>query len=235
MTRKVSDEGRSRKVMFIGALGLLVLAAGLTSALDPKPDTAQPTDAVRAAIGPLVSRDHSDFRSIELNGAVELTVKRGPYSVEVAVEDNDQTWVETRVEDGVLVITAKDDLWDSPDVRVNLAMPTFEGLLVNGAVQAAVTDIVADQVMIEMRGAGDIDLEGRCTDLVIVLKGAGNIEADDLTCDTADIALNGAGNVEAFASKSAKARLSGIGKIDIQGHPESVDERLDGMGEIDIR
>ncbi|MCC3861353.1 head GIN domain-containing protein [Pseudemcibacter aquimaris] len=109
---------------------------------------------------------------------------------------------------------------DSPKVTVN--MPSFTGLDLKGAVDAEIKGVDSDEVEFDLKGAGNIEVEGTCNWLIIDLKGAGNVEADELICKKVDVDLKGAGNIEVFASEEVDAEIRGMGNIDVYGNPENV-------------
>lgn len=69
-------------------------------------------------------------------------------------------------------------------------------------------------------------------DLKIRVSGAGDADTRKLKAKHVDISVSGAGDAEVFASKSIRARVSGVGSIDYYGDPEENETRVSGIGSI---
>jgi len=113
-------------------------------------------------------------------------------------------------------------------------MPSFTGFELRGAVDASIKCVDSDEVEFDLKGAGNIEVEGRCRWLIVDLKGAGNVEADDLICEEVDVTLKGAGNIEVHASKRVDADIDGLGNIDVYGSPEEVKKDDGWLSHISI-
>ncbi len=188
-----------------------------------------------------VSHDLKGFDQIRLdNVGIQLEVEVGEdFAVEVS---GDEELVETlllKVRGDKLVIYRDDNhkVWegrgnDSPLVIVS--MPSFTGFELRGAVDASIKGVDSDEVEFDLKGAGNIEVEGKCRWLIVDLKGAGNVEADDLICEEVDVTLKGAGNIEVYASKRVDADIDGLGNIDVYGNPEEVEKDDGWLSHISI-
>ncbi len=201
------------------------------------------TATFQAAIAQDVSVTHDldDFDQIRLdNVGIQLEVEVGEdFSIEVS---GDEELVETlllKVRGDKLVIYRDDDhkVWDgrgNDAPLVQVSMPSFTGFDLRGAVDAEINGVDSDEVEFDLKGAGNIEVEGKCRWLIIDLKGAGNVEADDLICEEVDVTLKGAGNIEVHASKRVDADIDGMGNIDVYGDPEEVEKDDGWLSHISI-
>lgn len=184
------------------------------------------------------TRDLADFTKIEIKGGLELDIKAGEsQSVKVTTASGLMDDVEMKVSSGTLVIDADDkrrSRWKDADVEVTITMAKLEALEVMGGVDADISGIDSDSLLIDIKGAADIDISGTCGTLTIDVKGAGDIDAEDLKCKDVEIDIKGAGDAEVYASESVNAGISGIGSIKVSGNPKTVRKRGGGIGSIEI-
>ncbi|MBB4212490.1 head GIN domain-containing protein [Rhodothalassium salexigens] len=221
----------------------VLAAAGLIGAalwVAPGPDASAHEDHDRGHKTVTQTRAVDGFTQLHIEGGMDLNVVAGEdFAVTVTTRDDHQDKVETTVEDGVLTID--DDrnriAWgdrNDIDVEVRVALPMLEALVVDGAVDADLALPDAGDLRIEINGAADLEAEGSCDSLIVEVNGAGDIDLEDLHCKAVDIALNGAGDASVYASERVKARINGVGEIDVYGKPDRVDTRDGLLGSIDV-
>lgn len=176
-----------------------------------------------------VKRDLQGFDKIRIDEVgIEIDVIVGEdYSIEIEGEEEFIDHLLMRVRGEKLVIYKDGDkkIWDragTDSPKVTITMPKFTGLDLRGAVDADIKGIDSEEVEFDLKGAGNIEVEGKCGWLILDFKGAGNIEAEDLQCKQVEVDLKGAGNIEVFASEKVDADISGMGNIEIYGNPDEV-------------
>lgn len=187
-------------------------------------------------------RDLSTFHTIVVKGAIDLDVRVGrKQSVHVSVEDMKLSDVKTTVKDGILYIdTLKEkSVWggrhQSGEVNLSLSMEKFNGIKVKGAVDGDISGIDSKDMFITISGAADLNLSGSCGTLEMDVRGAGDLDAEDLKCKAVDVSISGAGDAEVYASDRIKAVVSGVGNIDILGNPKDVTKKVRGLGSIKVK
>lgn len=185
--------------------------------------------------------DHNGFDKIRLdNVAVELKVTVGEeFSVEAEGEKDLIETLLMKVRGDKLVIYRDEDnkFWEgrgNESPVVTISMPKFTGFDLRGAVDAEIKGVDSDEVEFDLKGAGNIEIEGTCRWLIVDLKGAGNVEADELKCEEVDVDLKGAGNIEVYASKRINAEINGMGNIDVYGGPDEVSTEEGWFSNISI-
>ncbi len=176
-----------------------------------------------------VKRDLRGFDKIRIDEvAIEIDVMVGEdYSIEIEGEEEIVDHLLMRVRGEKLVIYKDGDkkIWDragTDSPKVTITMPKFTGLDLRGAVDADIKGVDSEEVEFDLKGAGNIEVEGKCGWLILDFKGAGNIEAEDLHCRQVEVDLKGAGNIEIFASEKVDADISGMGSIEVYGNPGEV-------------
>lgn len=188
-----------------------------------------------------VKHDLKGFDQIRIdNIGIELDVTVGDdFKIEVEGDEGLVNTLLMKVRGDKLVIYRDGDrnIWDkggNDSPKVTISMPSFVGFDLRGAVDANIKGVDSDEVEFDLKGAGNIEVEGRCNWLVIDLKGAGNFEADNLKCKEVDVSLKGAGNIEIYASEKVNAEINGMGNIDVYGDPKDVTKNDGWFSNISI-
>jgi hypothetical protein len=219
-----------------GVFGLAV--AGLAGAAIFTP--ASPAQAFYSSDDVSEERSVAAFTKILIKGGIELDLTAGKdQKLVVETEEGYLERVLTFVDGDTLVIDMEDKrrrkFWNDVDVDITIQMPTLEGIEVRGAVDGDVRNLDADKLMVEIKGAADLNLEGNCETLTLDIKGAGDIGADDLKCKVVDVDVKGAGSASVYASDEVEANVRGVGSIDVYGKPKTIRKKVGGIGSISIR
>ncbi len=186
------------------------------------------------------TRDVETFTKIIVKGAVEIDVTAGKrQSVEVNTDEDFIDKVETYVKNGTLYIDMSEKqrrgFWNNVEIDIKINVENLEGIEVRGAIDGEFHDINADNFDIEIKGAADFEIDGKCGSLNLDVKGAGDIDARDFKCENVEVDVRGAGSASVYAKKEINADVSGVGSISVYGSPENVRKRVGGIGSIDIK
>ena len=161
-------------------------------------------------------------------------------SVTVTTTESMMKTLETSVEGGVLMIDTDEDKsennWSQDDsVKITITMTRFEAMEVRGAVDAEISGIDSESVLIDIKGAAEIDVDGTCGSFELAIKGASDVNARKLECDHVEVDIKGAGDAKVYASKSVDADISGVGNIDVYGNPDKVRDDAGFLGSINLK
>lgn len=182
------------------------------------------------------AREVGIFSRILIEGAIDLSVEAGKkQSVEVTTATSHIDRVTTVVNGDTLVISMTGRRWRNADVSVVISMQTLDGLVVEGAVDAELMNIDSKDFMIEVSGAADISIDGKCGSADFEINGAGDLNAQDFKCKDVKITINGAGDAEVYASASIVATINGVGDIDVYGNPDKVRPSIRGIGDFELK
>lgn len=182
------------------------------------------------------SREVKIFTRILIEGAIDLKVEAGKKQrVQVVADADHISRVTTEVDGDTLVIAMDGRNWRNADVFVTITMKTLNGLVVQGAVDAELLNIDSKEFMIEVDGAADIAIAGKCGSADFQINGAGDLNAQDFECKNVSITINGAGDADVYASVSVVASINGVGDIDVYGSPSKVRPRISGIGEFELK
>lgn len=208
---------------------IAVLGTALSMALA----VAEPVDAADEVSE---TRDLKIFSRILIEGALDLSVEAGKkQNIQVTTEPSHMNRVITKVEGDTLVISMEGRRWRNADVLVTITMQTLDGLIVEGAVDAELLNIDSKNFSVEVDGAADIAITGKCGSADFQINGAGDLKAEDFRCKNVSITINGAGDAEVYASVSVVATINGVGDIDVYGNPDKVRPSIRGIGDFELK
>lgn len=82
----------------------------------------------------------------------------------------------------------------------------------------SVTIYSPDLIGLELKGAGEVEIDELDTDtLTIEMRGAGDVDLGNIVCDRLDTRLHGAGSIkiESLTTQWADIELKGVGNVDV--------------------
>ena len=159
--------------------------------------------------------------------------------VETKSRDGDARLLESVVEDGVLHVRCKEENLQrikGKHMSVTIYSPDLIGLELRGAGQVDIDGLDTDTLKLELRGAGDVRMKNIVCDRIdAMLKGAGSINIDSLTTEQASLALNGVGNVEVGFVNSGvvDCELKGVGNVKLRGNVRKWSSSVKDTGNVD--
>jgi hypothetical protein len=179
-------------------------------------------------------RTANGFQRVQLSGAANVHVKRGDFALSVSAPGDELGQIETKVENGALVIETHGHHLDGP-IDVSVSMPAFAGAALAGAGDLDVAGFdQAGAVELTLKGAGDVRYAGSARSMKIELAGAGDVTLESGKLDRLEVSLRGIGHVRAAQSpaRDAKVFVSGTGEVDFTANGGGVELELSGLGSI---
>ena len=207
-----------RKILYIAATALLC-----ASCFHVNTNYKGGKNAIKGE-GELISKsfDFKDFDQIVINGHADVDFTQSSvYEVTVRTQANVLEWLDYKVEGTTLVIETKNRV----EIRANtydivIQAPELKKLTVNGATDFNVKSLRMDgNVEVQVNGAGDLDF-------------------DNITCDSFSVEVNGAADANLHAidiRKDLKVQVNGAGDVNISGNAKDVTLEVHGAGDIDAR
>ena len=160
-------------------------------------------------------RDVSSFSSLEVSGLAEVFITQSDIeSVEVRVSSMPIDDVITRVDNGKLIVTTK-GFHQGEDVKVYVSYIQLESIKTDGSAELTGVNTLNTQgdLSITTGGAGDIlSLDIIALNLDINIRGAGNADLD-VNVNTVTINMRGAGDLDI----SGVAQVQKIGAMNSRG------------------
>ncbi len=181
------------------------------------------------------SRELDSFNSIVFSGVGDVQIVAGAtQSIVVTTDDNLIDNVETRVEDGQLIIRTKKNFRSKVGLKVSVGAPEVHNVSLSGAGSLVLSGVDSQQLAVSSCGVGSLPAGGKVLSLEVDLSGAGSADLKALEAEAVKATVSGVGQAEVFASESVYARCSGIGNILVRGNPKTVDQKASGIGEVTL-
>ena len=181
------------------------------------------------------TREVADFDKLEFNGAGTVNLTFGDSnSLEISGDDNLLPLIETKVEDGKLVIRPTESINPKSDLVFNVVTKDLSDVSVAGAASLDIKEAAIETLKVKVSGAAKMSGSGSIDDLDISISGAGSIALKDMKSKDVKISVSGAASATVYASNSLDARIAGIGKITCHGNPQDVNKTTSGLGTIKI-
>ena len=204
------------------------------------------------------SRQLSGYSGISLNGSMNVEIAYGnSESISVEADENLLPYIETKVEDGILVVKAKDKvnlksrsklvIYASATKLTTLNVmgsgnitgtgnftnsgKTKIGVMGSGNVNVGIDQF--NETKISISGSGNVVLKGNSTNNIDAnISGSGNIDCIGLSCNDVFAHVSGSGNIKVYANKSIDAKVSGSGNVYYKGSASNVNMKSSGSGKI---
>ncbi len=199
-------------------------------------------------------RSVGNFSGVETRGSIDITVSQGNYKVEVEADENLQSYIETIVENGNLVVKFRNGIWLNhyKTARVHIWAPQLNDFEIHGSgnisgdgkisnagkINIRVSgsgdvdlNVDAPEIITETHASGNIDLEGECKSINTQIFGSGNLKASRLKAESVKVEVHGSGDTEVFASESLDVKILGSGDVQYSGNPK-VSTDIHGSGSV---
>ena len=201
-------------------------------------------------------REVGRFEGVRVTSSVDATVRlsQDDHGVQLVCDDNLLQHIELTVRNDELtvavtngtvinpegecqaLITAPDlrsfSISGSGDLTTTGNARDVEEISSSGSGTLEVVDINASQLAIDLTGSGKIKVSGDTRQVDIFSSGSGDIDAERLDADDAEVRTSGSGDVDVTAKDSIVATLSGSGDVTVYGDPSDVEERVTGSGQL---
>ena len=191
--------------------------------------------------GEIVRQDRpvDAFDQVNLEGYGEVEIRiGGTQSLVVETDDNLQEFIETRIENDVLILGLKKDaprsLEPSQTIRFEVVTQNLEAVRSSGAGGIWVGDVQDNNFEVVVSGGGNVRLNSLDTErLDLLLSGAGKIDLGTAKTQVTNIENSGAGsvNVEKLTGDLLAVLISGAGNCQIgSGQVSRQKVEISGMG-----
>lgn len=198
------------------------------------------------------------FETMELKGIGEIIIAMGDsHAVEVSCDDESLIdKVKTRVKKGKLIISMNSwlTMWPfrrrmleiyvmTPNLK-KVSMSGIGKIISEGVIKATRLEVEnqgvgkidlkveAEIVETELKGTGDIELEGRTSRHEVKHEGVGKINASRLEAEDTTVISSGLGECVVHANRFLDVKASGIGGVRYSGDPE-IKSKVTGIGGVE--
>ena len=181
-------------------------------------------------------REVPAFTAITSQGAFQVTVNVGQkQSVALSGAETVLARIETKVVDGVLVLTMPDHKSFNNDekmARITINVEQLHQFQMEGAGKTELNHIATERFRLNYQGVGLLRANGKVQTFVLKAEGVGSVNARDLEAQHVDVSLQGVGSVKVWAKESLRAKVDGIGSLTYYGKPSRISKTVDGIGSI---
>lgn len=179
------------------------------------------------------TRKVMEFQKIDADGAFTIRVKVGPSpSLRISAEENLLGHIRTNVKGNTLVIDTRKNISPRKEIFIEITTPTLKAIEASGANNISVVGIQGSEFVVELSGAGNIDLKGEVDKFRVELSGAGSIDGKDLKAKEVRVSVSGAASADVYATEFLDASVSGVGSIEYYGNPAKTKTDVSGVGSI---
>lgn len=196
------------------------------------PDSIPP-----GSIGP---NNYSNFSQIEAEGLVDIEIRPGNrYSVQKSGPANVINHLDISQSGNVLEIDMDDEYFNlKTRPKVIITMPELVRLKLSGVVDCksghfggeelyleltgaskAIIDAEYSRIDANMNGVSGMSISGKTKTMTCEISGSSNINAENLTMETAKINLTGVSELILGPAKTISGKLSGASKLKYSGNP----------------
>ena len=199
-------------------------------------------------------RPVTGFGGLVVNGPVDVQLKGSSTErVTVRADDNILPLIETRIEDGKLVVgtTRGASFRTRNPLRVTVEFTSMSVLAVNGSgdvradrLRAQLLDVTirgsgdvaidaveSDAVALLIVGSGDFTASGRAASLGVSVSGSGDVNTENLVARDVGILISGSGDAKVHATETLQVTIAGSGDVRYRGQPK-VTKKIAGSGDV---
>ena len=188
----------------------------------------------------------SGFDSIQLRGSGRVSLRQtGTETVEVRAPRRCLSRIETRVEDGTLILGFKRGIFpvfslslhDRDDIEFSITADLIEGLAISGSGSVETDELDVGDLRIGVSGSGRVSSRAiNAKDLRVSISGSGKVLSKRLHAEDIEIKSSGSGKVSLgdVSAKTLRSTISGAGSIQATGSVGDADVRISGSGSLSL-
>lgn len=195
----------------------------------------------------------TNYTGITIEGAFDLhIVQDQDYDIKIECSQNLLPYISTTTSNGELFITEENNrIRDNSPRRIyvnksyllrirndgsgnvigSLAPATKLNLENRGSGNMTINSTTEEHVFVFNDGSGDFQLSGNTKNLIIEIRGSGNVEAFDLQAINGNIEIDGSGDVMVNVEESLIVSINGSGDVVYMGNP-SLQVNIQGSGNV---
>lgn len=225
-------------------LAFLVFALGLNSCMD-----------CISGEGEQVKRQKSpgEYEKITVNTAMDVKLEQGDScAIKVRGYENLVENLVFKQRGERLIIDTDKCISGRNNLELVVVFRTLQEIEVNGSANVSSDEIIkGDELEVEIKGSGDLDLKlyvddldvdirgsgdavlrGTTQNLVVDVNGSGNVNAQDLLTDVCEVDISGSGDCSVNVQERLEADINGSGTIHYTGMVRDIQTDINGSGDI---
>ena len=166
-----------------------------------------------------ITRDLASFNKIVAETDLKVNVMQGPTQlVNVRVNDNLQNQLITRVNNNTLTISLESGSYDNATFELDIQMPELERFQLDDNTQGSIV-FDLDQLIVEVNGSSELDLEGSAQTLVVRNNDAGEISGFSFIANVVEVDARNASKLEINCKDTLNGRVTQAAEVRYRGQP----------------
>ncbi len=199
------------------------------------------------------TRNIGDFTGIKSGDSFSISITQGDVNMlKINATEALLSKVNTEVKDGILNISTEGNLKGNDAISIDISIKTLSNVDISGNTEVKSTnqlicdkltiitngagdiqlDLKANEIKVDISGAGDVSLKGITQMLDATVLGAGNLNASNLNASNISAKVSGAGDAKINAIQSLNAEVIGAGSIIYKGNPIDRTVNISGSGSV---
>lgn len=201
------------------------------------------------------TRDVKGFSKIDINRGLSVTIEQsGTYFVEVEADDNLQSHITTKVENGTLVITSDESIDEATAKNINVKMPALSGVETSSGSSAstkgtfkgvdadiyiksssgseATLELEFDNISCKASSGSSINLKGKALKLSTDASSGSTIEARNLLVNDVEAEASSGSATDVHPAVSLNGKASSGGSINYDSSPKTVTKDESSGGSV---
>ena len=212
-------------------------SGGPATAAPSPTGAATPAPALPESGGAAERRDVSGFTGVKLTSIGDLYIEQtGTESLRIEADADVLPQLTSKVSSGILELGVAPGTVIAKNRRIiyRLTVATLDSIAVSGVGGATASNLRADQLTVEIDGAGEMTLAGTVDSQAVTISGTGDYNGEDLQSVTAKVTIDATGNAVLRVSDHLDATVSGVGSVEYIGDPQ-VTKAVSGVGSVERR
>lgn len=178
----------------------------------------------------------SNFNAIKVTGSMDVIYQKSSISeLTVEADSNLLDNIETVIKGKTLHIKSNGGFSTNNRITIKCSSPSIEHVKISGSGDVVLQNIEEPELILQISGSGDIEVDGVCDDLTASVSGSGDIDAEELIAQHVVVNVAGSGDVIVTAKQSVVASVAGSGDIKVKGKPQQQQVSERGSGRIKIK
>ncbi|HZW15086.1 MAG TPA: DUF2807 domain-containing protein [Brevundimonas sp.] len=124
---------------------------------------------------------------------------------------------------------------NSPALRITVTAPAVRTFDMSGSGDLSIRAYDQPDLMISIRGSGEVDAAGRTETVELDIHGSGEADLSALETRDADVEISGSGEAAVGPTGAARISISGSGDVDLTRRPATVTQNISGSGDVNQR
>lgn len=181
-----------------------------------------------------IEQDVTAFSRIQIYLGADLDLTQGGSgSLSIEADDNIMQYIDTKIQDGSLIVTKPDHINLSPTqpIQLHVTFSTLNSIEIFGSSAITAEDLDLERLMISFSGSGSTRLTGAIGNQTIVVRGMAIINNSDLVSQQVSVDISGNGTIEINAEETLDIKVAGMGNIHYRGNP-TITQNISGTATI---